>query len=81
MQSVTLLGPQRTYELGISGAEHYKFFEGIPVQVPDAIADRCRDIKGMKGRKIFRVEPVGPDPDADVAATLGVQLKFKAFGG
>jgi hypothetical protein len=63
------------------GPQSYKFFEGIPVSVPAEVAQRCEQTRGDKGRPIFKITPDGIDPDADVAAALGVQLKFRAFGG
>lgn len=81
MRMVTLLRPRKEYVLGL-GPQSYTFFEGIPARVPDEVAARCVQLKGDKGRPIFQVGPDNiVDPDADVAETLGVQLKFRAFGG
>lgn len=81
MQDVTLLRPRQIFQLG-TGPQSHNFFEGITVAVADDIAEKLRAEKGSKGRPMFRIEPVGAsDPDADVAEALGVQLKFKAYGG
>lgn len=81
MQQATLLRPRKIYQDGV-GPQARQWVEGQTLIVPDDVAERIRTEKGANGKPVFRIEPVGAnDPDADVAAALGIQLKFKAYGG
>jgi hypothetical protein len=82
MRNVTLLGNRSTYTLGFGGVT-YEFAAGVPVSVPDAVADECRLKRSRKGEPIFAVGEFS-DPDSDVCEILGVrglQAKFAALGG
>lgn len=82
MKNVTLLGKRAPYTLGF-GVEDYVFTAGVPLSVPDAVADVCETKRSRKGERIFNVGEF-TDPDSDVCEVLGVrgiQAKFVSLGG
>jgi len=77
MPIVTLLRPYEKYLLGM-GSQVYSFFQGVPVECSEEIANRCAGIK-FKNKPMFRIEGRAgdADPDADVNRFFGLQLEFR----